>query len=680
MEAAPPTYEAATVIDLWTLIAPFLDRRDLLRAVRVCRSWHTSFTPYLWGNPAALFDQLSEEARAFDPITFMVSLTRFNRTTARGCTHTICLPPVLDWHVTNSPHWLRILLSKIHSLQSLIARGVPYFDHESLLGVVADPSPSAGVASPRNLYALRLLDASNCRNATPAGLADALGRLPQLLYLDLSGTFAAKGHGVLARLSGLSNLKVLKLRSLSLGYHDIAVIARSVHTRVRSLDLRSNKLTDASARCLAENCFVTESTVNHNEAMKEALDELRSLGPSMLSLYHGTGFESFIRQSLTLGFVSRFVFENIPESGITHLYVSRNGLTSAGISEMLVNPHLHVFDASHQDTGQKQRQCSATIAAMTEVSRTLLKAHAEGLTALRVNHGLVTNVQSSSDSNRDRTMMRERGRLTSEATESKPVVSSSTSLHIPTRIQDRSHSSVRQDRHERFVALDGSLYHPAMTPKLRTLTLASFPSHSPNSSTVDNLITFIRTCATESHLANEQARLDWTLPPGRSSAEHRREVARGLFALEEIVLEVESIPAGQRSGSLQTAMSAVDDADTENMWREAQADFSFFDDEKVGVPISPTLTRSTTVSRSEMKLEWVDNIAILAAFRAQAKEEFERVGTSGSAHDRSEMVDGYWPGAVRVLRLPVYDDDGYEEEAKDYVCRARRAVRQHGYG
>ena len=55
MEAAPPSYETATLVNPWDLIALYLDSNDLCTAALVCEHWHAIFTPHLWGNPAAHF-------------------------------------------------------------------------------------------------------------------------------------------------------------------------------------------------------------------------------------------------------------------------------------------------------------------------------------------------------------------------------------------------------------------------------------------------------------------------------------------------------------------------------------------------------------------------------------------------------------------------------------------------
>ena len=55
MEAAPPSYESAIVINPWSLIAQYIPSNDLCSAALVCEGWHAIIAPHLWGNPASHF-------------------------------------------------------------------------------------------------------------------------------------------------------------------------------------------------------------------------------------------------------------------------------------------------------------------------------------------------------------------------------------------------------------------------------------------------------------------------------------------------------------------------------------------------------------------------------------------------------------------------------------------------
>lgn len=63
MEAAPPSYEKATLTNAWDLIADYIPSSDLCSAALVSQEWHNIFAPHLWGNPASHFG--SENDRVY---------------------------------------------------------------------------------------------------------------------------------------------------------------------------------------------------------------------------------------------------------------------------------------------------------------------------------------------------------------------------------------------------------------------------------------------------------------------------------------------------------------------------------------------------------------------------------------------------------------------------------------
>ncbi|KAF2157453.1 hypothetical protein K461DRAFT_218799 [Myriangium duriaei CBS 260.36] len=571
MEAAPPSYEAATVVDPWALVAPFLDRKALLVVVRVCSSWHRTFTPYLWGNPAAHFRE------QFNSEKFLLLLPTV-RNVVRRYIHTIYLPHALAEEAHHQA-WLHDLLVQLDRLQALIVRSQPSLDHEALLTFRQAPS-----------FTLRLLDVSYCRNATPVGLSDAFDKMQQLLYLDMSGTYAAKDHRVLRQLSRLAGLKVVKLRSVSLNDADFQVLAASVQTRVRSLDVRQNKLTDASARHLTELCYPADR---------------RSRSSRMLQAYEASTFEASLRQALASQFSPRLAFEDGSDVGITHLYISDNRLSATGIAKLLAENQLHVLDAGFQGG-------TLTHNANTQA---LSKSGSEFLNTLRIDHSFVTETAPNRD-----------------------------------------HSA------------DGSFYHPAMTKTVQVLVLTDFPSHSCDSKTVDGFITFLRSCANKTCQARrEAAELEWSLPPGRRSAQCRQHMIHQLFALQTIVLEVTE----PTKPKIQRAWSFADDEDCENFQRESDADFSFFTDDG---PVDSRGRIPQTSPPAPVKPEQlIDNIGKLAAFRKERRAAFEQSRTASTGGSDVE-VEGYWPGAIRVRIISgaEWATECYNAEVEDYHCRARR--------
>lgn len=416
MESAPPSYESATLTDYWDLVAHYLPSRDLTAAALVCSRWHATFAPHIWGNPASHFG--IENDRVY------VALTRFGRNLktarllVRSLTHTLHMPAA-QAEIYNGPHtdWLRDMLERLPNLQSLIVRGLPFFDHGALQAMasmrkqaVDNTSPPPGVlelpASTGTLYqapsiaipsfGLRLLDASRCSNVTSSGLAAALGRFEGLLYLDLSFTYPARNSAVLSTLGKFNGLQVLKLRGISLRDEGVETLCKSIGRRVRSLDVRNNGLTDRSVRTLLDYCFALDAQGNALTGQRSP-SLLPYLGSEMLEVYQGENFESYLRNAFTGRFVSRLAIEDVPAGGVTHLYISENALTVEGLSGLVRSGRLHVLDAGAVSDKLAFMAPSSDDAPHALDSPgcaklvTVLAKHAHSMTFLRVGHDLVTS-------------------------------------------------------------------------------------------------------------------------------------------------------------------------------------------------------------------------------------------------------------------------------------------------
>lgn len=330
----------------------------------------------------------------------IVALTRFIRTLpwarrgVRALTHTLHLPPA-HAEIYNGPHadWLREVLEGLPNLQSLIVRGLPFFDHAALnaLRYTRLSGNRNQLVPAQTPFGLRLLDASRCSNVTATGLQQALNRFESLLYLDLSWTYPAKSPEVLRGLSQFRGLQVLKLRGISLKDDDVLILASAIKTRVRSLDLRNNQLTDRSVRVLLEQCFTPPPRRgNDGHVMSPSL--LPYLGAEMLAIYRGVNFEAFLRNEFTDKFVGRLAIEDAPESGITHLYLSNNQLTVEGLSGLIRSGRLHVLDAGSLLPAMALQDGSfcMNLPSLAKLTLVLAESASNGLTYLRVDHSLVT--------------------------------------------------------------------------------------------------------------------------------------------------------------------------------------------------------------------------------------------------------------------------------------------------
>jgi hypothetical protein len=426
MESAPPSYEKATLADYLDLVASYIPSSDLCAAALVCSKWHATFSPHLWGNPASHFG--IENDRVY------VALTKFKRTLqtarllVRSQTHTLHLPPA-HAEIYNGPHsdWLRDILSRLPNLQSLIVRGLPFFDHGALMALkqwkpketdqtqrdphsfaVELPGSTGSIFQPPPdaipSFGLRLLDASRCSNVTSSGLAHALKRFESLMYLDLSRTYPARDASVMQAFRKLSGLQVLKLRGISLRDEEIEVLAWAIGRRVRSLDLRDNHVTDRGVRMLLDGCFTNHasSPSDGNENVPNGARSpslLSYLGAEMLEIYQSDDFEGFLRGTFTGAFVSRLAIEDAPEGGITHLYISNNKVSVEGASGLIRSGRLHVLDIGTvsgtierhlSPAGDEQNNLELQLPGAEKLTPVLYEHARHGLTYLKVGHSLIT--------------------------------------------------------------------------------------------------------------------------------------------------------------------------------------------------------------------------------------------------------------------------------------------------
>ncbi|QGA13443.1 hypothetical protein EYB26_001093 [Talaromyces marneffei] len=393
MDVIPPSYEHAIMKDALAIIADYIPSADLCSASLVSRRWHAIFNPHLWGDPASHFGTQNDAV--------YVALTRFKRTLpharpeVRNLTHTLHLPPALS-EIYGGPRapWLKDLLDSLPRLQSLIVSKLPFFDHNATIGLKVPPDPEQAQAY--RPYNLRLLLAEGEPNTTSIGIATALSRFPALVYLDLSRTSPARDRIVLSVLSELPDLRVLKLRGIGLKDADAEFLANAIGTHVRLLDLRNNVLTDRSVRSLLQACFMPKGTSQVNGNGDEYY---QGHAPALLK---NPDLDKDFLNILTRPLTGRSIFEHLPNSGITHLYISDNRLTVEGVAALLASKRLHLLDVGSVDAAQTLQQDQPLLSPSgpkaefntvpgAEKLIPILGAYAkDGLTYLRVNHAIVT--------------------------------------------------------------------------------------------------------------------------------------------------------------------------------------------------------------------------------------------------------------------------------------------------
>ena len=359
MEDVPPSYDSAIDREVWKIVAPWIPSSDLCSACLVSKKWHTIFIPFLWGDPASHFGVQNDAV--------YVALTRFKRTlkraraTVRQLTHTLHLPPALsEIYGGPNPFWLRDVLEYLPNLQSLVVSKLPFFDHQSLLALRhSSTTRRLSIDDSEDeipLYGLKLLLAVREPNATSVSLAEALRHFPQLVYLDLSYTTPAKDASVLATLSNLYDLQVLKLRGVGLRDGEAEVLANAIGPRVRLLDISENMLTDMAVRSLLQACFLpADRHLNAGRANGRQVEDWPigiAPGPDFLSLdsLRSEQLDQELLKQLTSPLTGRLAFEDIPHRGLTHLYIADNNLSVEGLSSLLKTTRLHVLDGGTVDT------------------------------------------------------------------------------------------------------------------------------------------------------------------------------------------------------------------------------------------------------------------------------------------------------------------------------------------
>jgi len=415
MENIPPSYEVAIARNPWRIIAPYIPSAELCALNRVNRRLHQVFAPCLWGNPASHFG--TENDRVY------VALTRFKRTLkrvrlcVRELTHTLHLPPAQS-EIYDGPHpeWLRDVLEHLPNLQSLVVSRLPFFDHMALLALRnSSNGRRSSLEESGPTFSLRLLIASRCQNTTSQGLAEALEHFQNLAFLDLSNTLAARDKSVLSKLRNLPLLQVLKLRNVHLRDEDIDVLAEAIGPRVRTLDVQGNHLTDHSVRALLNTCFQASGATNGlsngrlHASSNLAVDDWPSgfVKPdsAVLDEFRDESYDVRFIRRLTSGIISRLPYEDMPYSGITHLYIAENNLTVEGLISLVRSRKLHVLDIGSLNHGailNKPRPSSSTstphphddnrfvrIPGIEKLTLSLGE-FAEEMTSLRLHHAIIT--------------------------------------------------------------------------------------------------------------------------------------------------------------------------------------------------------------------------------------------------------------------------------------------------
>ena len=310
------------------------------------------------------------------------------------------------------PEWLRDVLEQLPKLQSLVVSRLPFFDHMALLALRSySDGRRPSISDPDSTFALRLLIAGSCQNITPQGLTEGLNHFPSLAFLDLSNTLAARDRNVLWKLGDLPLLQVLKLRSVHLRDEDVNILAEAIGVKVRSLDVQGNHLTDHSVRTLLTSCFRADLDTNgssngnppaiSNLAVEDWPSGFVRPDPAVLDEFKDESYDERFVRRLTSGIVSRLPYEDMPHSGITHLFIANNSLTVEGLAALVRSGKLRVLDAGsvEKSVHGPYFEASPSLSPFdarhirlpgVEKLTPILSKHGQDMTSLRLHHAVIT--------------------------------------------------------------------------------------------------------------------------------------------------------------------------------------------------------------------------------------------------------------------------------------------------
>lgn len=335
-----------------------------------------------------------------------MALTRFRRTLkfarqeVRALTHTLHLPPALsEIYGGPRPGWLRDILECLPCLQCLMVSKLPFFDHHAMTAL-KDHERS-------NQYNIRLLLAEREPNTTSASLAESLLLFPALTYLDLSYTASARDRNVLATLTQMPFLRVLKLRGVGLKDRDTECLANAIGRRVRCLDLRDNKLTDMAVRSLLQASFLPPNREDQGQSPRQSTT---SPDPFSHFTINESGSDFFKRPDLDEQFAKLLAqpvlyhpwVEDLPNEGITHLYITGNQISVEAVASLLASSRLHALDFGSISTPEKAHQThhygKGKYPGAEKLVPLLGKVAGDNLVYLRAHHAVLTGQPPAKDS------------------------------------------------------------------------------------------------------------------------------------------------------------------------------------------------------------------------------------------------------------------------------------------
>jgi hypothetical protein len=368
---------------------------------------------------------------------------------------------------------------------------------------------------------------------------------------------------------------------------DVARLVQAVKLRLRSLDVRDNRISDQGAKALLRACL-PPGDPEHD----------RSAQPRSANFYRNEDFESYILHAFTTNFADRLWIEDATAHGITHLYISGNSLTTSCVNEIVKASRLHVLDVGNlaKEYPAEPMYRSKFVSRppdLEQLPSILLEHAAPTLTLLRIDQALVSAIVNSD-------------------LRSKFVLPNMRTL-ILTGVPASATTPGTANAIVEFIRLCAAESHKARTQALNDYALP--PGQRGNNAALKH--------ATERRFALQRIVLE--IASERSPSARNQNVQDG-----------------------RTTLSMTEDRDSEAFWEASGTDFSFFEDcENARSHLSG---KTSSVAPSEVPTAPLcDTAAIVAAFRKERKLAFEN-RQAVSSGDNLLMTEGFWDGVVQVVR------------------------------
>jgi hypothetical protein len=425
--------------------------------------------------------------------------------------------------------------------------------------------------------------------------------LNNVMFLDLSYTSNGQTWNSLLSFRSLTNLRILKLCGLRLTDQSLPFDALHTWLRLWSLDLRENSLTDQTIDSLLDECFARKLSP---PMIVQESDEVLYEDPP---IYHqreesDPSYPSYnasvsVRPDTTDSFISymkRYADFSNPSSlvlpdrdpmrkstGLTHLYLSSNRITSKGVQKLLSSTNrLQVLDVGtvKANPSTPYQLPHTTPFAQPNIVPLLDRQTGTRIEQLRIHHSVITCIPTIAQ-----------GRLEFGYTPQH--------LHKAEKFGD--------------LEFQSAAFNPLSNYRLTSLTLTDIPLKSTGP-TITRLTTFLRHCATQEAIL---------LSASSSGPRKTRHSPRLLPGLRKLRLEF----IHERSGVDDIGPSVSGDQDADEFQAQSQGDFSFFADEKMPSPVGSGNSRRGSIWSASAKssiaelVETRDVIEELKIFRQRER-------------------------------------------------------------